>query len=65
MTGVNSEELGILPKVVVAVAISLVAAGVLWHGVTVEALQRLWGNLVDRPRAARWRSASSCSRQWP
>ena len=49
MTGVNSEELGILPKVVVAVAISLVAAGVLWHGVTVEALQRLWGNLVDRP----------------
>jgi len=49
MTGASSEALGVLPKLVIAVAISLIAAGVLWHGVTLEASQRLWNNLVDRP----------------
>jgi hypothetical protein len=49
MTGANAQELGVLPKLVIAIAILLIAAGVLWHGVTLEAVQRLWGNLVDRP----------------
>jgi hypothetical protein len=49
MTGASSQELGVLPKLVIAVAISLIAAGVLWHGVKLEASRRLWNNLVDRP----------------
>jgi hypothetical protein len=52
MSGPNSDELGLLSKLVIAAAILLFAAGLLWHGVTVENLQRLWGNLVDRPSRA-------------
>jgi len=52
MSGPNSDELGLLAKLVIAAAILLLAAGVFWHGVTVENLQRLWGNLVDRPSRA-------------
>jgi hypothetical protein len=49
MSDADSQALGIMPKLVIAAAILLVVAGVLWHGVTWENLQRLWGNLVDRP----------------
>jgi hypothetical protein len=49
MTGANAQALGILPKLVIALAILLIAAGALWHGVTLEALQRIWHDLVDRP----------------
>jgi hypothetical protein len=52
MSDPNSDGLGLLAKLVITAAILLFAAGVLWHGVTVETLQRLWGNLVDRPSRA-------------
>jgi len=46
------DELGLLSKLVIAAAILLFAAGVLWHGATVTNLQRLWDDLVDRPSRA-------------
>ena len=49
MTGPNPQELGWLPKLVIAVAALLIIAGLIWHGVTVEALQRFWHDLVERP----------------
>jgi hypothetical protein len=44
-------ELGLLPKAIIAIAVLLVMAGVLWHGVTLTNLQRIWRNLADRPGA--------------
>jgi hypothetical protein len=49
MTDANSQGLGLLAKLVIVVAILLIAAGIFWHGVTVEGFQRFWHNLVDRP----------------
>jgi hypothetical protein len=43
------QELGSLSKLVIALTILLIAAGVLWHGVTLDTLQRLWHNLIERP----------------
>ena len=48
MTDANPPVLGFLPKVVLVLAILLIAAGVLWHGVTWETFPRAWRNLVDR-----------------
>jgi hypothetical protein len=45
----NPEELGLLPKLVIAFAVVLIAAGVLWHGVTLEVFERILRNLVERP----------------
>jgi hypothetical protein len=50
MTGANPQELGLLPKLVITAAILLIAAGGLWHGITVETLQRLSHDLVDPRR---------------
>jgi hypothetical protein len=50
MTGSNPQQLGLMPKLVVVLGILLVAAGVLWHGITVEVLERIWRNLLDAPR---------------
>jgi hypothetical protein len=38
-----------MPKLVLVLGASLIAAGVLWHGVTVEALDRFWRDLAGRP----------------
>ena len=49
MNRAPTEKLGLLPKLVIVFAILLIAGGVIWHGVTAQTLQRLWGDLVDRP----------------
>jgi hypothetical protein len=49
MSDANQQVLGILPKLVIAAAILLIVAGILLHGVTLEAVQRAWHDLVDRP----------------
>jgi hypothetical protein len=64
MSDADPPELGLLPKLVIAFAMLLAAAGTFWHGVTLENAQRFWGDLVDR-RVGRWRSGSFCSRRWP
>jgi hypothetical protein len=50
MTAV-SEELSPLGRAVIAAAIILVISGVLWHGVTMENVQRIWRNAIGRPSA--------------
>lgn len=49
MTSPHPQELGLLAKLVIACAILLIAAGVLWHGVTTETFQRIWHDFVERP----------------
>src|SRR5215470_2571902 len=49
MTDAVHQELGLLAKVVVAVAIVLFVAGLLWHGIRLNVLQQFWHDLVERP----------------
>jgi hypothetical protein len=49
MTDTNARELGLLAKLVIAIAALLIVAGIVWHGVTVDNFQRMWNNLTDRP----------------
>jgi hypothetical protein len=49
MTGTNSQQLGLLAKLVIALGATLILAGILWHGVTLENLQRIWSQLIQRP----------------
>jgi hypothetical protein len=43
------ERLGLLAKAVLAGLILLIVAGVIWHGVTLANVERVWKQLVDRP----------------
>jgi hypothetical protein len=47
--GANPQELGLLAWLVIALAIVLVVAGVLWYGVELATFQRIWRNLLERP----------------
>jgi hypothetical protein len=49
MTSVDPQELGFMPKLVIALAIVLIAAGVFWHGISAGVLERLWRQLLERP----------------
>jgi len=49
MTDTDARELGVLAKLVIAIAALLIIAGIMWHGVTVENFQRAWRDLTDRP----------------
>ena len=49
MIDANPQELGLLAKLVIVLAIVLIVAGVLWHGVTGDAFRRFWHDLVERP----------------
>jgi hypothetical protein len=49
MTDANRQELGLLPKLVIASAVLLLAAGVLWYGITVEVVLRIFRDLFNRP----------------
>jgi hypothetical protein len=42
------KQLGFLPKLVIVFAVVLIAAGVLWHGVTSAVIERIWRNLFER-----------------
>jgi hypothetical protein len=48
VTDANPQALGLLPKLVIVLAIVLLAAGVLWHGITWETFPLAWRNLVAR-----------------
>jgi hypothetical protein len=50
MAGSESQELRLVARLVVALVGILVVAGVLRHGITIGTFQRIWHNLVDRPR---------------
>jgi hypothetical protein len=42
-------ELGLLAKVVVGFAILLMVAGVIWRGISVENVDRIWQSILARP----------------
>jgi hypothetical protein len=48
MTNIRS-QLGVLAQVVVTLAILLMIAGVVWRGVTIENIDRIWNSLLARP----------------
>jgi hypothetical protein len=48
VTDASPQKLGLLPKLVIVLSILLIAAGVLWHGVTWETFPRAWRNLIER-----------------
>jgi len=43
------QELGLMAKFALGLAVAMVGAGLLWYGASTETLGRLWRNLVDRP----------------
>jgi len=47
----KTQELGLLAKLVLAALIVLALAGLLLHGITVEVMERLWHDLIERPDA--------------
>ena len=48
MSDATPQELGILAKLVLVLAVVLIVAGVVWHGVTGDAFRRFWHDLVER-----------------
>jgi hypothetical protein len=51
MSSAGSQKLGVLAKLVIALAVLLFVAGVVWHGVTYAAIQRLSYDLFERTDA--------------
>jgi len=49
MSDAGEQDLGLLAKVVLAGLILLIVAGVIWHGVTLATIDRVWHQLVERP----------------
>jgi hypothetical protein len=49
MTDSNYQELGLLSKAVIVVAIALFATGALWHGVSLKVIEQFWHDLIERP----------------
>ena len=47
----DSQKLGLLAKLVVALVIALIVAGVAWHGVTNATFERIWREFVEGPNA--------------
>src|SRR5262249_57012713 len=51
LNNTETQELGLLAKLVLAALIVLALAGLLLHGITVEVMERLWHDLIERPDA--------------
>lgn len=51
MTDTDRQELGFLAKLVIAGALMLFIAGIVWHGLTADTFGRIWHNMIDRPGA--------------
>lgn len=45
----ESQKLGLLARLVLICLVVLAAAGVIWYGVTISTIQRLWRQLIERP----------------
>ena len=50
-TNTEAQELGLLAKLVLAALIVLALAGLLLHGITLDVIDRLWHDLIQRPDA--------------
>ncbi len=49
MSNIERQELGVLAKVVIVIAIVLIASGVLWHGIAFATIERVLRQLAERP----------------
>ncbi len=49
MSDGDPQDLGLLSKLAIALAVVFIATGIIWHGITVATVGRLWHDLVDRP----------------
>ena len=49
MTNAEHQELGLLSKAVIAVAVVLFIMGFFWHGVSLNVVEQFWHDLVERP----------------
>jgi hypothetical protein len=51
MTDEEPPKLSLLAKLVVAFILALVVAGVVWHGVSIPTIKRVWYQLIERADA--------------
>jgi hypothetical protein len=49
MTNADHQELRLLAKAVIVVAIALLVIGMFWHGFTLKAYEQFWHDLIERP----------------
>jgi tryptophan-rich sensory protein len=49
MPDADTHGLSLLAKLIVALLVLLIVAGVMWHGVTIATLQRIWYQELARP----------------
>jgi hypothetical protein len=51
MTDAEPQKLSLLAKLVVAFILVMIVAAVVWHGVSIETVNRVWHQLIDRADA--------------
>ena len=51
MTGAEPQKLSLLAKLIIALILVLVVAGIVLHGVSIPTFRRIWYDLVARPDA--------------
>ncbi len=51
MTDAEPRKLSLLAKLIVALILALIVAGIVWHGVSIPTFRRIWHDLVARPDA--------------
>jgi len=49
MSDVDQQELGLMAKLVIVLAIGLTVAGLVFHGFTMAVFHRFWHDMVERP----------------
>jgi len=49
MNDADHQELGVLAKAVIVVAIVLFVMGFFWHGVSLKVVEQFWHDLIERP----------------
>lgn len=49
MATADSQRLRLLARLVLAFVLVLIVGGIVWHGVSIGVMNRLWHDLIDRP----------------
>jgi len=49
MIDADYQELGLLSKAVIVIAIILFVTGALWHGISLKVAEQFWHDLIERP----------------
>ena len=51
MTDAEAPKLSLLAKLIIALILVLIVAGIVWHGVSIPTFRRIWHQLIDRADA--------------